>query len=101
MIFKKGKQMSKNLKEAHQKAGTEEYKQQNKPDICLEIRQYLEANGITQSFLNKKTGIGTTKISLALKGKRRLTLDEYSYICWALDVNTDKFLKPKPPGEGR
>ncbi len=91
----------KNLKEARQKASTERYKQQNESNTCLEILRYLKDNGITQSFLNKKTKIGAVKISLVLKGKRRLTLDEYSYICWALGVNTDKFLKPRPPDEGK
>ena len=86
-----------NLKEARQKAGTKKHE----PDACLEIRNYLKDNGITQRFLNKKTKIGVTKINLSLKGKQHLTLGEYSYICWALGVNTDRFLKPRPPDEGK
>lgn len=91
--------MRKNLKEARQKAGIERHKQQEKANTCLEIQHYLRDKGITQSFLSKKTKIEATKISLSLKGKRRLTLEEYSRICWALGVNTDRFLKPESPNK--
>lgn len=63
----------------------------------LEIKQYLEENGITQAFISKKTGIDPCKLSLALNGGRRLTFDEYSLICGVLGVNTDRFLKPRLP----
>lgn len=65
----------------------------------LEIKKYLEANGITQAFISRKTGIEASKLSLALNGDRKLTFDEYSVICGVLGVNTDKFLKPRMPGE--
>ena len=93
--------MRKNLKEARQKAGAERHKQQENLDTGLEIWHYLKDNGITQSFLSSKTKIEPAKLSLALLGKRRLTLDEYSHICWALGVNINRFLKPKPPEERR
>lgn len=67
----------------------------------LEIKKYLQENGITQAFLSRKTRIAPAKLNLALNGGRRLSLDEYSIICWALGVNTDKFLKPRIPEEGR
>ena len=64
-------------------------------NIGVMIKQYLEDNGITQAFLSRKTGIETAKLNLALNGGRRLSLEEYAIICWALGVNTDFFLKPK------
>lgn len=64
----------------------------------LEIKKYLEENGITQAFVSKKTGISPAKLSLSLNGERRLSFDEYSLICGVLGVNTDKFLKPRLPG---
>lgn len=67
----------------------------------LEIKKYLEENGITQAFISRKTGIEPSKLSLALNGERRLTFDEYSVICGVLGVNTDKFLKPRLPEEMR
>lgn len=63
----------------------------------LEIKEYLKNNGITQAFVAKKTGIDPAKLSLALQGDRRLSLDEYSLICGVLGVNTDKFLHPRMP----
>lgn len=65
----------------------------------LEIKRYLEENGITQAFISRKTGIEPSKLSLALNGERKLTFDEYSVICGVLGVNTDKFLKPRLPDE--
>lgn len=63
----------------------------------LEIKKYLADNGITQIFVSKKTGIEPAKLSLALQGERRFTLEEYAVICGVLGVNTDKFLHPKEP----
>ena len=65
----------------------------------LEIKKYLEENGITQAFISRKTGIDPAKLSLSLNGDRKLSLDEYAIICGALCVNTDKFLKPRLPDE--
>lgn len=67
----------------------------------LEIKKYLDENGISQSFVSKMTGIPLPKLNLALNGHRRLTLDEYSAICGALKVNTDKFLTPRLPEIGK
>lgn len=68
-------------------------------EIGVMIKSYLEENGISQTFLSKKTGIELPKLNLALNGSRRLTLLEYALICGALKVNTDKFLKPRLPDE--
>lgn len=63
----------------------------------LEIKEYLEEKGISQTFISKKTGIPLPKLNLALNGNRRLTLEEYTLICGVLEVNTDRFLKPRMP----
>lgn len=63
------------------------------------ISQYLKENGISQAFLSRKTGIAPSKLSQSLKGNRKLTFSEYEMICGALNVNTDKFLKPRLPDE--
>ena len=67
--------------------------------INLEIKKYLEENGITQAFISRKTGIEPCKLSIALNGERKFTLEEYSLICGVLGVNTDRFLKPQIPRE--
>lgn len=72
-----------------------------KLEVGQKIKAYLEANGISQKFLSEKTGIDTPKLNLALNGKRKLTFPEYETVCWALGVNTDKFLKPRMPDESR
>ena len=66
-------------------------------ELGLKIKKYLEDNGISQTFISKKTGIELPKLNLALNGNRRFTFNEYELICGALKVNTDKFLKPKMP----
>ena len=65
----------------------------------LEIKEYLDEKGISQAFISRKTGIPLPKLNLALNGNRKLTLDEYTLICGALEVNTDRFLKPRLPDE--
>lgn len=62
-----------------------------------EIKKYLDDKGISQAYLSRKTKIPSDKLNLSLNGKRKLTLDEYATICWALGVNTDKFLHPRIP----
>lgn len=61
------------------------------------IKEYLDSTGISQTFVSEKTNIPLPKLNLALNGKRRLTFEEYSLICWALDVSADKFITPHPP----
>lgn len=63
------------------------------------IRQYLKENRYTQLSISKETGIAPDKLSASLNGKRRFTFTEYSLICGALGVNTDKFVKPKKRGD--
>lgn len=66
-------------------------------EVGLKIKAYLEENGISQTFVSKKTGIELPKLNLALNGNRRFSFPEYEMICWVLGVNTDKFLQPREP----
>lgn len=66
-------------------------------DVGTRIKDYLESKGITQAFLSAKSGIPPAKLNLALNGKRKLSLTEYESVCWALGVNVDAFMKPRPP----
>ncbi len=61
------------------------------------IKEYLEENGISQTFISKKTGIDLPKLNLSLNGNRRMTFPEYELVCGALNVNKDKFLHPRTP----
>ena len=66
-----------------------------------EIKRYIAAKGISQTFLSNKTGIRLQKLNLSLNGNRRLTFDEYARICWALGVSPGQFIRPHPPNEER
>lgn len=67
--------------------------------MCVgqKIKSYLKDNGISQTFVSKKTGIPIDKLNLSLNGNRRLDFGEYELICGALSVGADKFLEPKKP----
>ena len=67
--------------------------------MCVgqKIKDYLENNGISQTFVSNKTGIPVQKLNLSLNGNRKLQFDEYELICGALSVGVDKFLEPKLP----
>lgn len=67
--------------------------------VGAKILEFLNESGITQTFLSKKANIPLSKLNLALNGKRRITMEEYANICWALGVNTDQFISPKDPRE--
>lgn len=61
----------------------------------MKIKLYLVSNGISQTFLSGKTGIPSPKLSRSLKGKRKMSLDEYELVCGALGVGVDQFLEPR------
>lgn len=62
-----------------------------------QIKDFIDAKGISQAHISRETGIPLPKLSLALNEKRRLKLEEYEEICWALGVGCDAFLTPRPP----
>lgn len=57
------------------------------------IANYIQSNGIKSAFLAQKTGMSAQSICNALKGKRKLEVDEYAKICEALGVNYDFFFQ--------
>ena len=61
------------------------------------VKEYIDTAGIAQKELSDRTGIAPAKLNLALHGKRKMTFEEYETICWALGVNTDRFITPKAP----
>lgn len=66
-------------------------------DVGSKIKAYIDEQHIEQVELSRKTGISPCKLNLSLNGKRRLTFVEYQNICWALGVDVDKFMEPRPP----
>lgn len=55
------------------------------------IKKYLEANGISQSFLSGKTGIKISTLNQMLNGIRNIKAEEYFTICSALGLSTEFF----------
>lgn len=62
-------------------------------NICANINNYVQANGIKKKHLAKEAGMSSNAITLSLSGKRKLTADEYVSICKALKVPLTKFLE--------
>lgn len=77
------------------------YKGGDKVDVGTNIKKYLEERGIRIIFVAKKSGLTPNKLSKSLNGERKLSLEEYEYICGALDVDTNTFLTPKKFSESR
>ncbi|MDD4371868.1 MAG: helix-turn-helix transcriptional regulator [Anaerostipes sp.] len=59
-----------------------------------DIKEYLDKNGIKQSFLSKETGIPTNSLNQMLNNGRKIEVDEYMKICYVLNLPLDYF-KPK------
>jgi len=62
-------------------------------DVGKKIGTYLKETGRTQAFLCRKAGIPATRLSLVIRGKRRLQLDEYARIVQALALPEGSFLQ--------
>ena len=61
------------------------------------IRIYLIENEISQKWLSEKTGISRGKLSLILRGKRKLEIEEFVSILAALGEKADAFIDPGFP----
>ncbi len=61
--------------------------------IVEELRLYMAKERISQRDISKKTDITPPKLSMALNGTRKMTLDEFGRIVCALDVSADRFIK--------
>lgn len=59
--------------------------------IGLEIKKYLDENGIKYSFLSEKIGMPMNMLSPLLNDKRKMSVEEYFSICSALKVPVSKF----------
>lgn len=61
--------------------------------IYQSIRDYIDRMGFTQAAVAKNAGMTKVALSESLRGKRRITADEYVCICNALGVSADFFNK--------
>lgn len=56
-----------------------------------DIKAYLDAKGITQTFVSERTGISPPKLNMMLHDKRGIDVNEYMRICDALEVPLEHF----------
>ena len=59
-------------------------------EIAAKLREALARRQVTQAELGKRVGISTSQISLYLRGKRSMSIDEFANICGALDLIADE-----------
>lgn len=62
----------------------------------VELKKYIEENGIKQKIIAEKSGIPEVQLCLILQGKRKCEVGEYASICSVLGVKVNKFIKPLP-----
>lgn len=61
--------------------------------ITEAIAAYLADNGIKQIYLAEKTGIGVQALRFSLRGKRRMSVEEYQKVCDVLNLPYDYFFR--------
>lgn len=55
------------------------------------IASYLAKNGIKHSIVATKSGMTKQAFSSAMRGERKISVEEYVAICRAIGVSTDAF----------
>lgn len=55
------------------------------------IAEYVRSNGIKQKYICEKTGMTQQALCTLLNGKRSLEIEEYVYLCDALNVPYNLF----------
>lgn len=55
------------------------------------IREYLISHGIKQTFISKQCEWTKQKTSAIMTGKKKITVEEYGYLCDAIGVPYDYF----------
>lgn len=61
--------------------------------VGARIKEYLQQNGIKQTFLAEKTGLTDSQISDICNHDRKIDAITYYKICKVLDVPLDTFVK--------
>lgn len=63
------------------------------------IKEFINKKGIKQKMISHESGISEVALCLVLKGKRKCEAGEYISLCKTLEVQPEKFLKPRIPSE--
>lgn len=63
--------------------------------LCNQLNRFITEKGIKQVHLSRKTGMAPDIVSKILKGKRKITAEEFLLICDALEIDPNMFRKNK------
>ena len=61
-------------------------------EVQQNIADYINDNGIKQTFISTKTGYPQPKISRLVSGKQEMTLGEFLTFCFVLKSKPTRFL---------
>lgn len=61
--------------------------------LGTDIKNYIEQNGIKQTYISEKTGMSVQALNAVLNGSRKIEATEYYKICGALNVPLNYFFK--------
>ena len=61
-------------------------------EVQEKVKQYIQNNGIKQSFLVEKTGLSKDIVSAIINKKRKMSADEYELFCKALNKTPNDFM---------
>lgn len=61
------------------------------------IQEYINMNGISQTFVAKLMGLSPANLSATFAGRRKLKADEFLIFCGHYGLNID-FFREKPSG---
>lgn len=61
--------------------------------IAEAIAKYMAEHHIKQAVLCRRTGLSRRSVSLALRGMRKISVEEYAQICDALNISYDYFFR--------
>ena len=64
-------------------------------EIRQRIKECINERGIKQYVIAKKAGLSPKQFSAMMTGKRNIYAEEYYFICEALNVTVNEFIKPK------
>lgn len=60
--------------------------------IQRKVAEYVTNNGIKQSYISDRTGLGRNVVSGILTSKRKMSVDEFELFCKALRVTPEEFI---------
>lgn len=56
------------------------------------VAEYVQNNGIKQSFISERTGLSKVKVSMILNLNQKMTADELELFCKALKKEPNDFI---------